>query len=222
MAAPRVAYITGLYLLTPDWDDTPRLLTATAAALAAGVRVLQYRHKQAAAALRHAQAVALRALTRDHGALLLVNDDAALAAAVGADGVHLGRDDAAPALAHAQLPPDALVGASCYDDFGRAQAAAAQGADYVAFGSVFASATKPQAVRTPLALFARARAAGLHAVAIGGIDAGNIAQVAVAGAQAAALISAVYDAPDPGAAARRLIEEFQQGRARHEPQYATF
>jgi thiamine-phosphate pyrophosphorylase len=217
MVAASSTSVTGLYLLTPDWDDTARLLAATRAALGAGVRLLQYRHKKAAAALRLEQAGALRALTRAHSALLLINDDAALAAAVGADGVHLGRDDGALPEARTLLGPEALLGASCYADFDRATAAAAQGAAYVAFGSVFASPTKPQALRAPLTLFARARAAGLPAVAIGGIDAGNIAQVAAAGAQAAAVISAVYDAPDPGAAAHRLLEQFQRGLAQHEP-----
>lgn len=217
MNAPLLTRLRGVYLLSPDWDDDARLLAATAAALAAGVPVLQYRHKTASTAVRQRQAAALRALTRGHGALLIVNDDARLAAAVGADGVHLGRDDGAVAAARALLPAGSLIGVSCYDDWARAERAAAEGADYVAFGSVFASRVKPAAVRAPLALFGRARAAGLHAVAIGGIDAGNIAQVAAAGAQAAALISAVYDAPDPGAAARRLSDEFQQGLAQHEP-----
>ncbi|MFN7570220.1 MAG: thiamine phosphate synthase [Betaproteobacteria bacterium] len=207
----------GLYPLSPDWDDDARLLAATAAVLGAGVRLLQYRHKTASAAIRRRQAAALRALTREYGALLLVNDDARLAADIGADGVHLGRDDGSVAAARALLPAGSLIGVSCYDDWGRAERAAADGADYVAFGSVFASSVKPDAVRAPLSLFARARAAGLHAVAIGGIDAGNIGLVAAAGAQAAALIGAVYDASDPGAAARRLSEEFQRGLAPHEP-----
>jgi thiamine-phosphate pyrophosphorylase len=220
MPADWLARLRGVYLLSPDWDDDLRLTAATAAALAAGVRVLQYRHKRADAALRRRQATALRALTRAHGAWLIVNDDPRLAAEVDADGVHLGRDDGGVAAARALLPAGRAIGVSCYDDWTRAERAAAEGADYVAFGAVFASGVKPQAVHAPLALLTRARAAGLHAVAIGGIDAGNIARVAAAGAQAAALITAVYDAPDPGAAARHLIDEFQRGQALHEPQPA--
>lgn len=208
----------GVYLLTPDWVDGARLLEATAAALAAGVRWLQYRNKHADAATRRAQAAALRELTRAHGAKLVVNDDVDLAIAVHADGVHVGRDDPDPRPRLARAGVRVLIGVSCYDDFARAQAAIAAGADYVAFGSVFASSTKPAAVRAPLALLSRARAAGMHVVAIGGIAADNIAQVAAVGAHAAALITAVYDAADPGAAARTLISNFKSGQDEYESQ----
>ncbi|GMV59400.1 MAG: thiamine-phosphate synthase [Betaproteobacteria bacterium] len=208
----------GVYLLTPDWTDTPRLLATTAAALAAGVRWLQYRNKSADAATRRAQALALRELTLAHGAKLVVNDDIGLAIEAHADGVHVGRDDPDPRPRLAREGVAMVVGVSCYDDFARAQAAVAAGADYVAFGAVFASPTKPAAVRAPLALLSKARAAGMHAVAIGGIGADNIAQVAAAGAHAAALITAVYDAADPGAAARELISKFKAGEYEHESQ----
>lgn len=211
----------GVYLLTPDWSDTRRLLAATAAALAAGVRWLQYRNKRADAATRRMQARALRALTRAHGAKLVVNDDADLALEVHADGVHVGRDDPDPLPRLARAGAAMVVGVSCYDDLARAQAALAAGADYVAFGSVFASPTKPGAVRAPLALLTQARAAGMHVVAIGGIGAENVAQVAAAGAHAAALITAVYDAADPAAAARELIAGFRRGEHEHESQRPT-
>jgi thiamine-phosphate pyrophosphorylase len=226
--------IRGVYLLTPDWDDTARLLEVTEAALGAGVAAVQYRHKRAAPPLRRTQAQALRALTARHGALLIVNDDPALAAQIGADGVHVGREDAAPAQAVRAAPPGRagrwLVGVSCYNDWARALEATAAAAGYVAFGAMFASATKPAAVSAPLSLLGRARRAGMHVVAIGGIDAGNIGAVAAAGAHAAALISAVYGAGGAGggqvpgaaraaaAAAARLLEEFERGRQRHESQ----
>jgi thiamine-phosphate pyrophosphorylase len=187
----------------------------TAAALAAGVGWLQYRHKAAAPEVRRAQAGQLRELTRRYGARLIVNDDPALAQAVQADGVHLGRDDAA-ALAVKLGWPRAIVGVSCYADLPRALAAHRDGADYVAFGSVFASRTKRDAVRAPLALLTRARTQGLRTVAIGGIDAGNIGTVAGAGAHAAAVISAVYDAALPDLAARELIEQWSRGREAYE------
>ena len=123
--------------LTPDTLDTTALLAATQAALAAGIRWLQYRNKLAPAALRRAQASALRELTRMHGARLIVNDDPQLAAEVQADGVHLGRDDGSVAEARAHVGATAVVGVSAYDDFDRAQAAWRAGAVYVAFGSVF-------------------------------------------------------------------------------------
>ncbi|MFN3564452.1 MAG: thiamine phosphate synthase [Burkholderiaceae bacterium] len=217
----RVEAPRGVYLLTPDWSDTPRLLAATAAALAAGVRWLQYRNKRADAATRRMQARALRALTLAYGAKLVVNDDVGLALEVHADGVHVGRDDPDPLPRLSRAGAAMAVGVSCYDDFARAERALAAGADYVAFGSVFASATKPAAVRAPLALLAKARAAGMHVVAIGGIGAENIAQVAAAGAHAAALITAVYDAAEPAAAARTLISNFKAGQDEHESQRTT-
>jgi thiamine-phosphate pyrophosphorylase len=109
--------------------------------------------------------------------------------------------------------PQGAIGVSCYDDYARAEAAWHEGAGHVAFGAVFASRVKPGAVRAPLALLERARAAGRPAVAIGGIDAGNIAQVAAAGAAAAALISAVFDAPDPAAAAAELIQRWNSAQS---------
>lgn len=211
----------GVYLLTPDWTDTARLLETTAAALRNGVCWLQYRNKRADAAVRRTQARALRELTLTCGAGLVVNDDADLAIAVQADGVHVGRDDADPRPKLAREGIRMLVGVSCYDDFERARRAQREGADYVAFGSIFASTTKPAAVRAPLTLLARARAGHMHAVAIGGIDATNIERVAAAGAHAAALISAIYDAADPAAAARDLVARFEEGKMQHESQRAT-
>ncbi|MGE5338110.1 MAG: thiamine phosphate synthase [Gemmatimonadota bacterium] len=212
---------TGVYLLTPDWTDTGRLLAVTAAAVAGGVRWLQYRNKRADSALRRTQAKALRELTLTHGARLVINDDVDLAITSLADGVHVGRDDADPQPKLAREGIRMLVGVSCYDDFDRARLAARNGADYVAFGSVYASATKPAAVRAPLSLLGRARAEGMHVVAIGGIDATNIKAVGHAGAHAAALIAAVYDAADPAAAVRELTTQFEQGKDLYESQRAA-
>jgi thiamine-phosphate pyrophosphorylase len=128
---------------------------------------------------------------------------------VGADGVHLGRDDASVREARICLP-HGLIGVSCYDDPERARSAAREGADYVAIGSVFPSATKPGAVRAPLALIAAAReASGLPVAAIGGITADNVAAVAAAGADMAAVIAAVFDAADVAEAARRIVRQFE-------------
>ena len=123
--------------------------------------------------------------------LFIVNDDLELARAVQADGVHLGADDGDLAAARAALP-NALIGASCYADLERARAAVGQGADYIAFGSVFASPTKPQAVRAPLGLFAQAQTLGVPTVAIGGITRANCAEVRTAGAHACAVISDLF------------------------------
>lgn len=218
------ARLAGVYLLTPDVDAAgfEVLCARLDAALAAGVTAVQYRNKRASAAERRVQARSLRELARRHGALFIVNDDVGLTRDVDADGVHLGRDDGDLAAARAALP-DRLLCVSCYDEFARAEAAAAAGADALAFGSVFPSATKPGAVRASLDLLRRARTrfGDRRIVAIGGIDANNIRAVSAAGAHAAALISAVFAASDPGAAVDHLQHEFTRGRLEHESQPTT-
>lgn len=193
----------GLYLITPDDNDTTRLLARVAAVLP-GAALLQYRNKRADAPLRHEQAVALLQLCRRTGVPLLVNDDWRLAAAIGADGAHLGGDDGAIGEARAALGAGAILGASCYGQIARARAAAAAGASYVAFGAFFPSATKPDAPRAEPALLAAAASLGLPRAAIGGITPDNAQLLVDAGADLLAVIGAVFDADDPVAAARRL------------------
>jgi len=128
---------------------------------------------------------------------------------VGADGVHVGRDDPDPRAARERLGPGRLLGVSCYNEIARARAALAAGADYIAVGSMFPSSVKPGAVRAPLALIGEARAAtGLPVVAIGGITLDNAPQLVAAGAAALAVISALFDAPDITAAARAFTALF--------------
>ncbi|WP_434631499.1 thiamine phosphate synthase [Chromobacterium sp. CV08] len=201
--------LEGLYAVTPDGVDDARLFSLAAAALEGGARALQYRDKSGDAERRLRQAVELRRLCRLSGALFIVNDDVGLAARIGADGVHLGRDDGGIAAARGRLGADAIVGASCYDSIALARAALAAGASYVAFGAVFPSRTKPDAVAAPLSLFAEAAALGANAVAIGGITADNAGQVIAAGADAVAVVGGVFDADDVGAAARTLAGRFR-------------
>ena len=216
--------VQGVYLLTPDVAvaDFDAMLVRLRSALTAGIALVQYRSKIAPPQERSRQARAVQSLARQHGALFIVNDDVRLAQELDADGVHLGRDDGDIAEARARLP-HALIGVSCYDDLLRARRVVEAGADIVAFGSVFASTTKPAAVRAPLALLQQARQEfpAQRIVAIGGIGEANIRAVSAAGAHAAALIGAVFDAPDPAAAAQRLQHEFNQGTAQHEPQRTT-
>lgn len=201
--------LSGLYAITPEIEDDQTLLDRVERALLGGARIVQYRDKAAAPHRALARAQALRALCDAHCALLIVNDDVDLAARVRADGVHLGRDDVDMAAARARLGQGVLVGLSCYDDFERARAARDAGADYVAFGSVFASQVKPGAVRAPLDLFHRARRElALPLVAIGGIDLHNAQQVLDAGADAIAVITALFDAPDVTARAREFTRLF--------------
>lgn len=199
--ALRAARLRGLYALTPDLANTRALVDRARAAIAGGATAVQYRNKAADPALRLAQARALAAACRDR-ALFIVNDDAALAAAVEADGVHLGEHDVAIAEARKVLGEDALIGVSCYDDLARARAAVAEGADCIAFGSVFASPTKPDARRAPLSLFGAARALGVPLVAIGGIHAANAGEVIEAGADAVAVIADVMGREDLDAVRR--------------------
>jgi thiamine-phosphate pyrophosphorylase len=198
--------VSGLYAITPDEADTRALALRVEQAIAGGAGAVQYRNKIAAPALRREQALALLAKCRAAAVPLIVNDDVALAVAIGADGVHVGRDDAAVTEARARLGGDAIIGASCYDSLERAASAVAQGADYVAFGSFHASAIKPDAVRPPLSLLTQARARfDVNIVAIGGITADSARALVDAGAHAVAVISALFAAADIEAAARALV-----------------
>ena len=201
--------IKGLYPVTPDLADTALLVGKVQRVLAGGAQVLQYRNKTADDATRRAQAAALLEVCRRHGALLIINDDVELARELGADGVHVGADDAAVAAARTRLGAGRIVGASCYNDLARAQSAATAGADYIAFGSFFASRVKPGAVRAQLSLLSAARGLGLPVVAIGGITLENAGALIAAGADAVAVISALFAAPDAGIAAREFGRLFQ-------------
>ena len=192
----RSARLRGLYAVTPDLADTADLVARVEAAIAGGARAIQYRSKAADGALRREQAGVLARLPAIRRTLFIVNDDAALAAAVGADGVHLGEDDGSIDAARMELGPGRIIGVSCYDDFARAEAAAAAGADYVAFGSFHASGVKPAARRAEPSLLLRARRLGMPVIAIGGITAGNAPDLIRAGADAVAVITAVFGAPD--------------------------
>jgi thiamine-phosphate pyrophosphorylase len=186
------------------------LVSMVSEAIDGGGRLVQYRDKSNDAARRREEAGALAALCRLRGVTLIVNDDVELAAEVGADGVHLGRDDAAVATARRRLGEAALIGVSCYDRFELAVAAAAAGADYVAFGRFFPSATKPDAVHAETGLLRRARRElGLPVVAIGGITPENGGALIAAGADMLAVVRAVFAAADVRAAAAALARLFQ-------------
>jgi thiamine-phosphate pyrophosphorylase len=208
-AAPR-SKLAGLYALTPEIADTAALAARTELALSGGASAIQYRNKAASAQLKAQQAVALRALCSARGAIFIVTDDVERAHWVRADGVHLGRDDASVAAARARLGPAAIVGVSCYDELERAEAAIAAGGDYIAFGSFYPSRVKPNAVRPSPRLIAEAKARWpqVSIVAIGGITAANAAPLIAAGADALAVISALYDAPDIALAAHELVACF--------------
>lgn len=213
----------GLYAVTPDGLATPRLLALAEAALAGGAPLLQYRDKSGDALRRQEQAQALLALCRRYGSRLIINDDLALALAIDADGVHLGGDDGDLAVARRALGPNKVLGASCYADFARAKSAAQAGADYVAFGAIYASPTKPLAQRASLELLAQARRelAHVRVAGIGGITLDNVAPVIAAGAHFTAVITDLFEAPDVTARAAAYQRLFAESAAhelpRHQP-----
>jgi thiamine-phosphate pyrophosphorylase len=203
--------LCGLYAITPENPDGARLLADVEAALAGGCRLVQYRDKTSQAPERVARAQALRRLTLAHDARLVINDDMALAFLVKADGVHLGREDGNLAAARAIIGPDRILGASCYAEFSAAQRAAAAGVDYVAFGAVYPSPTKPNATSAAVDLFFQAKTAlTVPSCAIGGITLENAPALIAAGADLLAVITDLFSAPDIAARAaayQRLFEE---------------
>jgi len=203
------AAFRGLYAITPDEIDTGSLVRKVRMALAGGARAVQYRNKSASPALCRVQSSALLALCTAARVPLIINDDLDLAEALGADGLHLGREDVPIAAARARLGQDKLLGASCYDQLDLAVKACNAGADYVAFGSAFPSVTKPGATRAPLSLYREAKARlACPIVAIGGITNENAQTVIAAGADAVAVISALFDAPDIERRARDFASLF--------------
>jgi thiamine-phosphate pyrophosphorylase len=198
----------GLYALTPESADSGALLAMAGQALEGGAALLQYRCKSLPYSKKLEQAKALAALCRENNVPFIVNDDVALALECGADGVHLGREDGDLAAARARLRGK-ILGASCYDSPERASAAVAAGADYVAFGSVYASPTKPAAARAPLSLFSEARALGVPLAAIGGVTLERAPGLLRAGADLLAVITDLFDAPDITARARAYRELFR-------------
>jgi thiamine-phosphate pyrophosphorylase len=216
--AERRAGLRGLYAITPEADDLDRLVGQVRAAIEGGARLVQYRAKAICVRERRRRADALFALCRERQVPFIVNDDVDLAVALRADGVHLGRDDADPRQARERMPW-AIIGVSCYDDTARVVAAAAAGADYVGVGSVFASATKPDAVRSGIAVLGEARrAAAIPVAAIGGITADNAHEAVGAGADMIAVISALFGSADVAAAARALSRPF---KTEHDPHVRT-
>lgn len=208
MLLPR---IEGLYAITPDVVDTAVLVTLTQQVLMGGARLVQYRNKIANAALRLKQAQALAELCRKYGVSLIINDCLDLAAEVGAAGVHVGREDASVTVARRRLGPGKIIGVSCYNRLESAVEAEQQGADYVAFGAFFVSATKPGAVTASIDLLFQAKQK-LHVpvVAIGGITPHHAMGLIRQGADAIAASNALFSAPGIQSAAENFSRLFKQ------------
>lgn len=200
--------LRGLYAVTPETLAGPALYRAVEAACAGGAVLLQYRNKSQDAGCRRADATALRAITTVCGTRFIINDDVELAHEVGADGVHVGRDDCGLTAARARLGPDATIGVSCYDDPALAREARRAGADYVAFGAMFASATKPSAPLAGHARFGEIASLGIARCAIGGITLARAPGLIAAGADLLAVVSDLFDAPDIRAQAHAYARLF--------------
>ncbi len=201
--------LRGLYAIT-DSTLSPhgQLLVAAEQAIHGGARIIQYRDKSDQPSRRRQEAEALLTLCRQHGVTFIINDDVALAAAIGADGIHLGRGDGTVKETRQQLR-DGIIGLSCYNEWALAEAAARDGADYIAFGAFFPSATKPAAVHATPELLLRSRhELNLPVVAIGGITPENGADLIAAGADMLAVVQGVFGQPDIQSAARRYAALF--------------
>jgi thiamine-phosphate pyrophosphorylase len=210
LTAIQKASLRGLYAVTPDDPLLPRMSALVREALAGGVKIVQYRNKVAPPPLFRAQAAELLRICRAAGALLIVNDNPEIAADIGADGVHVGREDGGAARARAIVGPDCIIGVSCYDDLSIAERAVAEGADYIAFGAMFPSSVKPGAVAAPLSLLSEAKARfGVPVCAIGGIKTGNVQSLIDAGADMAAVITDLFDADDIAVQARAYQDLFR-------------
>ncbi len=217
LRASRRAFLrdAGVYLVTEESLSGGRSSVDVArAALEAGVRVVQLREKEGSARRALEIGRALRALTLEHGALLVVNDRVDLAIAVGADGVHVGQDDLPVDVARTLLGPDPLIGLSITEAGQLAHADAAD-ADCLGVGAIYPTGSKADATDTGLALLGAARGAtSAPIVAIGGITVTSAGEAILAGADVVAVISAITMADDPGAAARGLLDAVTAARAR--------
>jgi thiamine-phosphate pyrophosphorylase len=200
----------GLYLVTPDWDDTAALINATESALTAGVGLLQYRHKTATGELRLEQASALLKLCRHHNVPFIVNDHIDLCIELDADGIHVGGTDASVAVVRTLIGKDKILGASCYGDFALAEQAQIAGASYVAFGGFYPSRVKKYEVSTPATIVSKAKSAlTLPVCVIGGMTPENAKPLVKEGADMVAAISSVYSAADIATAVREFAALYQ-------------
>lgn len=203
-------HLRGLYIVTPDWDDTAQLLAATEMALQNGAALVQYRHKTADPAQRRDQASALLALCRRYEVPLIINDHVALCLEIDADGIHVGGTDASIAEVRQAVGPDRIVGASCYGTLELAHAAHRDGASYVAFGGFYPSRVKKYDFRTAPEIIAQSkREIALPVVVIGGITLENAPPLVAQGADMVAVISSVYLVPVAERKTRELADLYR-------------
>ncbi|MEO6171710.1 MAG: thiamine phosphate synthase [Arenimonas sp.] len=199
----------GLYLITPDDAHSESFLARVLPLLSQKIAVLQYRNKLATALQMREQANALLSHCRHSNITFIINDNVTLARELHADGVHLGEHDSDVKAARHLLGSHAIIGVSCYNSQALAEKAAQNGADYIAFGAVYPSSTKPHARNASLELFSQAASLNLPMVAIGGITPDNAAATLTAGAHFLAVIGAVFDAANPASEVKQFISCFE-------------
>lgn len=208
------AQLTGLYAVT-DQELAQRdgLNHQVEAAIQGGARIIQYRDKGKDQPKRIREAIQLLHICRTHGVPLIINDDLELAHHIGADGIHLGRNDTTIEQARQRLSPSTIIGVSCYNELQYAHDVQAAGADYVAFGRFFTSATKPNAIQADIGLLEQARKAlQIPIVAIGGITPENGSQLVQAGADMLAVIQGIFAQPDIRLACYKFSKLFKESQ----------
>jgi thiamine-phosphate pyrophosphorylase len=204
--------LRGLYFIAnASGEPMDKLLRTAESALQGGAALVQYRDKLSRRDETRTTAHALAALCRHYQRPLIINDHVALAADVGAHGVHLGLEDTELQEARRTLGASAIIGVSCHADLHCAMRMQERGADYVAFGRFHPSRTKPGAPAAPLAILAVARARlKIPVCAIGGITEHNAKPLIDAGADLIAVINAISDSPDPFATSKTFAGLFNR------------
>jgi len=198
----------GLYAIT-DQSSGDLLISKAKLALIGGISTLQYRDKSSDTDQKIKDALALQALCKEYKTPFIINDDIELALAIGADGVHLGKDDQSIHYARSRLGNTAIIGISCYNNLDLAKSAEQRGASYIAFGSFFSSPTKPNAPQATAQLLAKAKSCLTTPICcIGGITLDNAPLLIDNGADMIAVITSLFDADDIKQTARYFSAMF--------------
>lgn len=200
--------LRGLYIVTPDWDETSRMLDATEKAIKGGATIVQYRHKTAGPELRKEQAKVMQALCKKYDVPFIINDHVDLCLELDTDGIHVGGTDAPVEEVRKKVGPNKIVGASCYGEMDLVRKAVKGGASYVAFGGFYPSRIKKYAVTTPVNIVSVAKKEfpNMPSVAIGGINLENAVPLVKEGVDMISVISSVYFVDDPESAAKAFAK----------------
>ena len=205
--------LKGLYVITAQkLIPRDRFMDTVEKAIRGGAKIIQLREKDTLEEEITRLGKGLLEITRRYRIPLIINDSPKLAREIGADGVHLGKDDSDISLARKLLGSEAIIGVSCYGDIERGLRAEREGADYVAFGTPFFTPTKPDRKPTPFEVLreAKRRITKIPVFAIGGITKENAQSVLETGVDGIAVITAVFSSPNPEEAARSLAEFFEK------------